>query len=102
MPRRRLASHGQEERLDGSHADRPRPGLRRIRRARQLQYYADVTPIFREWVARAADGAHPVLHYFDNLPTAGVATRAARLRDWLAKRIARGERSEERRVGKEC
>ncbi len=47
--------------------------------------------MFREWATRAAHGARPVLHYFDNLPTAGVATRAARLRDWLAKRIARGE-----------
>ena len=67
------------------------PGFAGFDALGQLQYYADVTPIFREWVARAADGAHPVLHYFDNLPTAGVATRAARLRDWLAKRIARGE-----------
>jgi pimeloyl-ACP methyl ester carboxylesterase len=32
-----------------------------------------------------------VLHYFDNLPTAAVVTRAARLREYLAKRFARGE-----------
>jgi hypothetical protein len=30
------------------------------------------------------------LHYFDNLPTAAVITRAERLRSFLAKRIARG------------
>ena len=57
----------------------------------QLDYYADLTPLFRQWIAGAANGAHPVLHYFDNLPTAGVATRAARLRKYLTKRIARGE-----------
>ena len=32
-----------------------------------------------------------VLHYFDNLPTAAVVTRATRLRNYLAKRMARGE-----------
>ncbi len=53
----------------------------------QLEYYAGVTPLFRSW----AGGRHAVLHYFDNLPTAGVVTRAARLRSYLARRVARGE-----------
>jgi hypothetical protein len=66
------------------------PGFAGFDALGQLHYYADVTPVFREW-AGAAGGARPVLHYFDNLPTSGVATRAGRLRDWLAKRLARGE-----------
>jgi hypothetical protein len=72
------------------------PGFAGFDALGQLHYYADVTPVFREWAAEWAGrgGAHPVLHYFDNLPTAGVATRSARLRDWIAKRIARGELQE--------
>ena len=31
------------------------------------------------------------LHYFDNLPTAAVSTRATKLRKYLGKRIVRGE-----------
>ncbi len=53
----------------------------------QVEYYAGVTSLFRKWRDH-----HPVvLHYFDNLPTAAVKTRATRLRAYLAKRIARGE-----------
>jgi hypothetical protein len=67
------------------------PGFAGFDALGQLQYYADVTPVFRAWGAGAGGRARPVLHYFDNLPTAGVATRAGRLRDWLARRLARGE-----------
>ncbi len=67
------------------------PGFAGFDALGQLQYYADVTPIFRDWDRGTSGGAQPVLLYFDNLPTAGVATRAGRLRDWLAKRFARGE-----------
>ncbi len=52
----------------------------------QLEYYAGITPIFR-----SSPAANGVLHYFDNFPTAAVVTRAARLRSYLGKRIARGE-----------
>ncbi|HUB32949.1 MAG TPA: hypothetical protein VMA31_07970 [Bryobacteraceae bacterium] len=56
----------------------------------QVEYYAGITRLFQWWKVR-----HPypavVLHYFDNLPTAAVVTRALRLRRYLAKRIARGE-----------
>jgi triacylglycerol lipase len=56
----------------------------------QIEYYAGITGLFQRWKAR-----HPspplVLHYFDNLPTAAVVTRAQRLRRYLARRIARGE-----------
>jgi hypothetical protein len=52
----------------------------------QLEYYAGVTPLFHSM----RDG-NAVLHYFDNFPTAAVITRAARLRSYLAKRIARSE-----------
>ena len=54
----------------------------------RVEYYAGITRLFQQW-------KHPssavVLHYFDNLPTAAVATRALRLRRYLAKRMARGE-----------
>ncbi len=53
----------------------------------QVEYYAGVTSLFRKW----RDHNPVVLHYFDNLPTAAVTTRAKRLRTYLAKRIARGE-----------
>ncbi len=53
----------------------------------QVRYYAGVTSLFRKW----RDHKPAVLHYFDNLPTAAVETRATRLRAYLAKRIARGE-----------
>ncbi|MBZ5594631.1 MAG: hypothetical protein LAP39_20500 [Acidobacteriia bacterium] len=52
----------------------------------QLEYYGGVTPLFRTRKAK-----NEVLHYFDNLPTAAVATRAGRLQRYLARRIARGE-----------
>lgn len=56
----------------------------------QLEYYAGVTPIFRDWRRRDARARHAVLHYFDNFPTASVDTRAERLRSFLAKLLARG------------
>ncbi|HVP45034.1 MAG TPA: hypothetical protein VMT32_00575 [Bryobacteraceae bacterium] len=52
----------------------------------QLEYYGGVTPVFHKRKAK-----NEVLHYFDNLPTAAVSTRAARLERYLARRIARGE-----------
>ena len=56
----------------------------------RVQYYADITRLFQQWKRRY--GPLPaVLHYFDNLPTAAVVTRATRLRKYLAKRMARGE-----------
>jgi hypothetical protein len=58
----------------------------------QIEYYAGVTPVFREWHRQPENADVAIdLRYFDNLPTAGVATRAARLQEYLAKRIARGE-----------
>ena len=58
----------------------------------QMEYYAGVTPQFRRWQKAAAGaGQNVALHYFDNFPTAAVATRATKLRDYLVKRIARGE-----------
>lgn len=53
----------------------------------QVEYYAGITPLFHKWKRNRP----VVLHYFDNLPSAAVVTRAARLRRYLAKRIARGE-----------
>jgi len=65
------------------------PGFAGFDALGQLEYYARVTPLFRQW----QDAGHrdAVLHYFDNFPTAAVSTRAQRLRRYLAKRILRGE-----------
>src|SRR5579862_8213583 len=42
----------------------------------QLQYYAGITPLFQSWKkGRRRDDREIALHYFDNLPTAGVVTR---------------------------
>src|SRR5208283_697496 len=54
----------------------------------QLEYYGGIKPLFQTWLA-----GNQVLHYFDNLPTAAVVTRATRLLSYLAKRMARGELS---------
>jgi len=62
------------------------PGFAGFDALGQLEYYAGITPLFQKQPFR-----NEVLHYFDNLPTAAVVTRAARLRGYLAKRIARGE-----------
>jgi triacylglycerol esterase/lipase EstA (alpha/beta hydrolase family) len=59
-----------------------------------IHYYAGITPVLRDWRAEGRDDprrAHAVVLYFDNLPTASVATRAERLRRYLARRIARNE-----------
>lgn len=55
----------------------------------KVEYYAGVTSLFEE--NTKDNRVRPVLHYFDNLPTAAVRTRAARLAAYLAKRFVRGE-----------
>ena len=62
------------------------PGFAGFDALGQLEYYAGITPLFQKRPPR-----NEALHYFDNFPTAAVVTRAARLRKYLAKRIARGE-----------
>jgi hypothetical protein len=54
----------------------------------QIEYYAGTTALFESW-RRTGKNEHAVLHYFDNLPTAGVVTRARHLKKFLAKLIAR-------------
>jgi triacylglycerol lipase len=66
------------------------PGFAGFDALGQLEYYAGVTPLFRQWRNREPR-THVALRCFDNFPTAAVPTRAARLRSYLAKRIARGE-----------
>jgi pimeloyl-ACP methyl ester carboxylesterase len=61
------------------------PGFAGFDALGQLEYYAGVTGLF------SRPSRREVLHYFDNFPTAAVVTRAARLRSYLAKRMARGE-----------
>jgi len=68
------------------------PGFAGFDALGQLEYYAGITPLFQRWKKlRGRDDRDLAIHYFDNLPTAGVVTRAARLRSYLVKRIARGE-----------
>ena len=67
------------------------PGFAGFDALGQLEYYAGVTPLLRRWQAEHRDERPIVLHYFDTLPTASVATRAGRLHQFLAKRWARGE-----------
>ncbi len=62
------------------------PGFAGFDALGQLEYYRGLTNLFDPY--RSQNG---VLHYFDNFPTAAVVTRATRLREYLAKRIARGE-----------
>jgi triacylglycerol esterase/lipase EstA (alpha/beta hydrolase family) len=58
----------------------------------QVEYYSGITDLFQRWKQARGRAAKPVvLHYFDNFPTAAVVTRADRLRQYLAKRFARGE-----------
>ncbi len=68
------------------------PGFAGFDALGQLEYYAGVTPQFQLW-RKSGDNsrADVALHYFDNFPTAAVRTRAARLRNYLATRLARGE-----------
>ncbi|HVZ34336.1 MAG TPA: hypothetical protein VG963_18035, partial [Polyangiaceae bacterium] len=65
------------------------PGFAGFDALGQLEYYSGITPIFQRW--RESGRGQCVLHYFGNLPTAGVATRARALRSYLAKRLARAE-----------
>src|SRR5208282_6270532 len=68
------------------------PGFAGFDALGQLEYYAGVTPQFHRWKKLAGNGRTEVdIHYFDNFPTAGVHTRAGRLRRYLVKRMARGE-----------
>jgi hypothetical protein len=67
------------------------PGFAGFDALGQLEYYADVTPLFSEWRDRHPRHRTVALRYFDNFPTAAVATRANRLLRYLAKRVARGE-----------
>ncbi len=67
------------------------PGFAGFDALGQLAYYAGVTPRFHQWATGAGIRDRIALSYFDNFPTAAVATRAARLRRYLAKGIARGQ-----------
>lgn len=66
------------------------PGFAGFDALGQIQYYAGTTDVFREWLASSAS-KNAVLHYFDNLPSGAVKTRAKRLRKFLAKRVTRNE-----------
>jgi triacylglycerol lipase len=59
----------------------------------RLEYYAGTTQILSDYLASRASpwGQRVVLHYFDNIPTASVRTRAKQLGNFLAKRRLRNE-----------
>lgn len=59
----------------------------------QVAYYAGVSQVAARWRAAGGEpGRQAVaIHYFDNLPTAGVRTRAERLLHFLLKRVERNE-----------
>ncbi len=67
------------------------PGFGAFDALGQVQYYAGITSLFQSWRKRNHSSAPVVLHYFDNLPTAAVSSRASRLRAYIGKRMARGE-----------
>lgn len=62
------------------------PGFAGFDALGKLEYYCGLTELFKKWKQ-----GKEVLHYFDNFPTAAVATRARYLREYLSKRVARGE-----------
>lgn len=58
----------------------------------QIFYYAGVTFAFQDWKSAqpaSSAAARTSLHYFDNLPTAGVRSRALALRTFLDERTFR-------------
>lgn len=54
----------------------------------QLQYYSGVTQQLTGWLD-AHPGTDGAIHYFNNLPTAAVATRGARLAKYVKKLVER-------------
>jgi triacylglycerol lipase len=66
------------------------PGFAGFDALGEIQYYAGTTDVFRAWLNEGAS-RNAVLHYFDNLPSGAVKTRAKRLRKFLAKRVTRNE-----------
>jgi triacylglycerol esterase/lipase EstA (alpha/beta hydrolase family) len=74
------------------------PGFAGFDALGQFEYYAGVTPLFHSWQRKHKDRATAVLHYFDNFPTAAVATRSELLRQYIVKRIARGEFTSDDRI----
>lgn len=54
----------------------------------QLQYYSGVTKQLFDWLD-SHPGMSGTIHYFDNLPTAAVATRGARLAKYVKKLVER-------------
>lgn len=52
------------------------PGFAGFEALGQVEYYAGVTPQFRDW-QKANQTVDVAVHYFDNFPTAAVATRGS-------------------------
>jgi len=92
MPNRKVSAPGKNGSAPGNRCKRHHivliPGFGGFDALGGVNYYAGITELFQQWNDPEAG---VVLHYFDNLPTAAVVTRAQRLRNYLAKRMARGE-----------
>ncbi len=103
MPNRKLSAPAKNGSAAGKNGSAPGkgcchivliPGFGGFDALGGVNYYAGITDLFQDWTHDphwTPDDPDVVLHYFDNLPTAAVVTRAQRLRNYLAKRMARGE-----------
>jgi triacylglycerol esterase/lipase EstA (alpha/beta hydrolase family) len=97
MPNRKASAAGKNDSATGKRCHIVFiPGFGGFDALGGVNYYAGVTELFQDWTHDhdqhwTADDPDVALHYFDNLPTAAVVTRAQRLRNYLAKRMARGE-----------
>jgi triacylglycerol lipase len=69
------------------------PGFAGFDALGQIAYYAGTTAAYQGWreTSELDSASRVTLHYFDNEPSASVASRAKRLRAYLAKLIARNE-----------
>jgi hypothetical protein len=97
MPNRKVRAAGKNDSATGKRCHIVLiPGFGGFDALGGVNYYAGITELFQNWTHDhdqhwTGDDPDVVLHYFGNLPTAAVVTRAQRLRNHLAKRMARGE-----------
>lgn len=94
MPNRKLSAPAKNGSAAGKNGSAPGKGCCHIVLIPASKPPKPITDLFQDWTHDphwTPDDPDVVLHYFDNLPTAAVVTRAQRLRNYLAKRMARGE-----------
>jgi len=94
MPNRKLSAPAKNGSAAGKNGSAPGKGCCHIVLIPASKPPKPITDLFQDWTHDphwTPDDPDVVLHYFDNLPTAAVVTRAQRLRNYLEKRMARGE-----------